>query len=110
MQGISVSIVSGLAQLDCRVFNLSDDAIADIIGSVTQLLSHLLLAEQAKALLADPVLQVRLTGIAAQDMVVQASILHAVYQAQVLHNIATGHSSIADHGFPEFRGETAIDV
>jgi hypothetical protein len=110
MQDISVSVVGGVIELDCSDFDLGDDAIAECSGALTQLLTHLLLASEAKAILEDSTLQERTAGISAQDMIVQASILNAEYQAGVLLEITSGRASIADHGFPEFRGETAVDV
>lgn len=110
MKDISVSVTGGKVHLDCSRFNLTDDVIADNVSAVTELLAQLLLADLAKALLEDKALQLRLVGIAAQDMIVQASILHAVNQAKILHDVTAGRSSIAAYGFPEFQSDRTIDV
>lgn len=110
MPDISIFVADGEVHLDCSRIGLSDDAIADNLNVVTELLAQLLLVEQAKALLTDETLQQRLTGIAAQDMMLQASNLNALNQAKVLQDIIAGRASTTAYGFPEFRGETAIDV
>ena len=110
MQDISASVADGKVQLDCSGFKLGDDVIADRVGVVTKLLAQLLLADHAKDLLEDTPLRQRIMGIAAQDMIVQASVLHAINQAQILLDITIGRSSIADYGFPEFQSDRIIDV
>ena len=110
MQDISVSVAGGKVQLDCGSFKLTDDVIAEKVRAVTALLAQLLLADHAKALLEDVALQQRQMGIAAQDMIVQASILHAVNQAEILLGVTSGRLSIAASGFPEFQSDRTIDV
>lgn len=110
MKNISISVADGNVHLDCSGFELSDDVIVDNVTLVAGLLAQLLSADHVKALLTEKTLQQRLVGIAAQDMVVQASILHALSQAQILQDVTAGHSSIADYGFPEFQSDRMIDV
>jgi hypothetical protein len=110
MRNILVSVFDRRVQLDCSDFDLDDDVIVDSVSAVTELLTQILRAARSKALLTDATLEGRIAGIAAQDMIVQASILQALLQARILEEITLGRSSISDYGFPEFQETNTFDV
>jgi len=110
MQGVSVDVIDGSVQLDCREFALDDVVISEQIQTLVPLLERLLSADCARNLLSDDVFQRRFRAIAARDMILQASLAATIRNAEVLIDIITGSASIADHGFPEFQDDHDIDV
>lgn len=110
MQDIEVSVADCRVHLDCSNFALDDLAIRDHVQTLIPLLQRLLTADCSLALLPDDVLKRRFRAIAAQNMMVDASIAAAISRVEILLDIISGHASIADHGFPEFQDERVIDV
>lgn len=93
------------AVLDFGQFALDAKSIEDRVRQILPLLQWLIEADLVEISLAEPVLQKRFRGIAAQSLMVEAALLSVVGQAELLVDIASGHESIADHGFPEFGDE-----
>jgi hypothetical protein len=102
---IIVKVDGNRVVLDWGSVGLQPESVEGRLQQVIPLLELLLEAEINLMSLAESELEKRFRGVLAQNMIVEAAILSAKEQSELLSHIITGQESIADHGFPEFGDE-----
>lgn len=110
MEDILTSYERSSVTIDFQGSSLNMDTFKERVQEVVPLLQALLKADTALSVLSNEELSERGIGFRAIDMICQATIQSAVVQAELLHDIADGSASIADHGFPEFVDGKNLDV
>jgi hypothetical protein len=102
---IRLKVDGNRAVLDYGSIALSSEQVEERVKQILPLLAKLLAADVAEMSLTETELHKRFRGIAAQNMIVEATIHSTILHAELLSEIASGRESIADHGFPEFADE-----
>lgn len=110
MRGVAVEVVGSRVVLDFSGTDLCVETLTERTHEILPLLYALMLADSCWLKLSDDELDTRGRGCAAINMMCQQATINATKMADLLRAIADGSETIADHGFPEFGGVSALDV
>lgn len=87
--------------LDFQDYELDVAQIADRVLEIVPILEQIVAADVARNTIPDDLLLELLPGILARDMIYQATLSSAAYNAELIHDVTTGQRNIADLGFPD---------